>query len=166
MFDRAFFMFAYSAEEVEPLTIMHLEAIMLVAWLGYITETSHQAIAGVSFVFLCDNLPFVDTIKRGRSTLPEMAFLLEQLHFMQCCFSFDLQPEYVKSEDNPLADALSRLHLPLFYLRIRTLRGQSPSQLTQVDMATRITPLISTVRSLRLSSSDTVRTPKRTRTLE
>ena len=107
-FGDLFYTRTLAAKEVEGLTIMDAEGVALVAMLELICRLRPSAITGTRFIFLCDNDPFVETVKNGRSPLPQLAYLLDILHDLQCQYSFDLQPIYIKSKANEIADALSR----------------------------------------------------------
>ena len=86
-----------------------------------------------SINFLCDNDLFVETVQNARSSLPQLTYLLEVLHELQCRFSFDLLPIYITTNENALADALSRGDLNDFYELMKDTRGLLPSGLVQVQ---------------------------------
>ena len=148
MYGKWFYMLEWPRPMVEPQTIMALEAAALVSWLEFACALPQQTITGTRFIFKCDNEPFVETVLRGRSSHPVFSVLLDKLHTLQCHYSFDLYPMYVRSEDNPLADALSRNDLPDFYARMYEMHGLLPCQLEQVDMSKRLLSLTSTMNSL------------------
>ena len=119
----------------------------MVAWLALVCQRWPSALAGTRFIFLCDNEPWVDTVENGRSKLPQLAFLLEMLHDLQCRHSFGLLPIYITSKANIEADALSRGAFDEFYAAVFASRGLRAHQLTQVSLPA-LDSLICTMASL------------------
>ena len=119
------------------------------AWLELICQRWPGDIQGTRFMFLCDNEPWVDTILNGRSKLPQLAYLMEILHLLQCRHSFGILPIYITSKANVEADALSRGDLDEFFAAVFDARGLHAHQLTQVYPTT-LDSHISTMVSLLL----------------
>ena len=84
-------------------------------WLRWICHEHPTLVAGKRFISRCDNQAFVAATKKGRSSYPTIAFLLNQLHELQCLFSFEIQLVFVSSEDNVAADAASRFQWSRFF---------------------------------------------------
>jgi hypothetical protein len=70
----------WSAEEVEYLDIMELEALMYVLFLKMVLDYDPPLLAGRLFVARNDNDPWVHTCNSNDSTEPAIAVLLQWLH--------------------------------------------------------------------------------------
>jgi hypothetical protein len=108
VFKQYYQMFKFSTNEAGHLNIMELEGLVVVLWLQWLCEFHPDEIQGRRFVARCDNDPFVVAVNDRHSTIPTIAFLIGELHLLQCRFSFDLKLVYIKSKENVCADALSR----------------------------------------------------------
>jgi hypothetical protein len=115
VFKHFYFAWSWSLEELKCLDIMELEGLAHVLWLRWICHEHPTLVAGKRFISRCDNQAFVAATKKGRSSYPTIAFLLNQLHELQCLFSFEIQLVFVSSEDNVAADAASRFQWSRFF---------------------------------------------------
>ena len=100
--------FRFTYEELAWLEIVDLEGLVVVLWLGILTQVCPEKLAGKRFHAWCDNKAIVAAVNNHKSSAPTIAFLLSIVHRMQALFSFDLRLEFVYSEDNVAADAASR----------------------------------------------------------
>jgi len=98
----------WSAEEVECLDIMELEALMYVLFLKMVLDYDPSLLAGRRFVARNDNDPWVHTCNSNDSTKPAIAVLLEWLHELMALYSFSVELEWVSTHKNIMPDALSR----------------------------------------------------------
>jgi hypothetical protein len=115
VFKHFYFAWSWSLPELECLDIMELEGLAHVLWLRWICYEHPSLVAGKRFISRCDNGAFVAATKKGRSSYPTIAFLLNQLHELQCLFSFEIQLVFVSSEENVAADAASRQQWDRFF---------------------------------------------------
>jgi hypothetical protein len=106
---------SWTLDELKCLDIMELEGLAHVLWLRWICHEHPGLMAGKRFISRCDNGAFVAATKKGRSSYPTIAFLLNQLHELQCLFSFEIQLVFVSSEENVAADAASRFQWDRFF---------------------------------------------------
>jgi hypothetical protein len=135
-------------EEIRELDIYELEAFALVLWLHWLCHNCppnaddrarghNNPVAGRTFTFRCDNESFVHAVRRGRSSIPTINWLLLQLHELQAIFSFSLRVDHVPGVLNVAADALSRGLWTTFFSHMEHVYGLSRSDLTQVDIPQR-----------------------------
>ena len=88
------------------------------------------ALAGRRVRFLIDNQAAVGWIRGWRASSGRAAHLLRMLFSVLARFDIVLEPEYIRSEDNVRADALSRLDFALFLAVSAGLyRDRAPVQL-------------------------------------
>ena len=98
----------WTEEEVTELDIMELEGLMCVLWIATLLDINPQALQGRRFTFRNDNQPWYFACNANKSTKPAIAILLEWLHEMQALHSFLMVIDWIASEKNPIADAISR----------------------------------------------------------
>jgi hypothetical protein len=157
IFRHYFFAWSWSIEELEELNIMELEGLTHVLWLRWICNNLPGLVAGKRFMSRCDNMGFVDATKKGRSTVPSISFLLNQLHELQALFSFEIQLEFVASEDNTAADAASRQQWNRFYNFMRVNTNLTPDCLVQIHDVPMRSSWSLRMRQLKSSAQDTLR---------
>ena len=104
----------WSEEELEELDIMELEALMYCIFLKMLIDRDPLLVQGRRFVARNDNQPWVAACNSNDSTKPSIAVLLAWLHELMAIYSFAVELEWIKSADNPIADALSRGELLRF----------------------------------------------------
>jgi hypothetical protein len=115
VFGRMAMAFSFSKEELQILPICDLEAMVAVLWLWFIGKTNPELLAGKRFESWCDNKSWVGAVNKHKSSCVTFAFLLDEVHHLQAKYSFDWRLEYVESERNVAADAVSRLDWERFY---------------------------------------------------
>ena len=98
----------WTEEEVTELDIMELEGLMCVLWIATLLDINPQALQGRRFTFRNDNQPWYFACNANKSAKPAIAILLEWLHEMQALHSFLMVIDWIASEENPIADAISR----------------------------------------------------------
>jgi hypothetical protein len=156
VFHQYFFAWTWSREELSELNIMELEGMAHVLWLNWICHHLPHMVAGKRFISRCDNMGFVGAAKKGRSTVPSIAFLLNKLHELQALFSFEIQLVFVSSEDNVAADAASRQQWERFFQFMLANTNFSRAHLTQVHDVPLRSDWSSRMRQLKSSASGTL----------
>jgi hypothetical protein len=126
----------WSAEEAANLDIMELEALMYCIFLKMLIDKDPGLVQGRRFVARNDNQPWVAACNSNDSTKPAIALLLAWLHELMALYSFSVELEWIKSADNPIADALSRGEVRRF-LESASDAGFPPSSLVAVRMPDR-----------------------------
>lgn len=141
----------WSEEELEELDIMELEALMYCIFLKMIIDKDPRLVQGRRFVARNDNEPWVCACNSNDSTKPAIAVLLAWLHELMAIYSFAVELEWIKSADNPIADALSRGEV-IRFLRSAADAGFPSASLVAVQMPGRssiVSRMISAKRSQR-----------------
>ena len=133
VFGRYAMHFVFTDDEIEWLPICDTEGLVLVLWLTWICTQFPGSISGARFRMWCDNQSFTNAVNARRSNAPTLAFLLGVLHDLQARFSFDIRVDYVRSEDNVAADAVSRQDWGRFYEYMESI-GFSPSDVLWVPV--------------------------------
>jgi len=105
----------WTQEEVTELDIFELEALMGVLWVATLIELDPHLLRGRRFTFRNDNMPWRDSHNANRSNKPAIAVLLAWLHEMQALHSFAMWIDWIESENNPIADAISRQQWERFH---------------------------------------------------
>ena len=77
-----------------------------------------RAWCGQKVLCHCDNQVVVAAIQSRSSAQPQIMHLLRCLFFIEALSNFSLVAEYITSEDNSVADALSRDDLHTFLLKV------------------------------------------------
>lgn len=159
-FGKFYMMFAFSKHECTHLNIMELEGLVVVLWLTWLCENHPDEVRGKRFISRCDNDPFVVAVNDRKSKFPTIAFLLGELHQLQCKYSFDLRLRYIKSKDNLCADLLSRDAFDLFAAYMLTTFRIPVGDLVCVAVQnTRRSYMVSSMISIR-RAVDTLLTPR------
>jgi hypothetical protein len=141
----------WSEEELKELDIMELEALMYCIFLKMLIDKDPSLVQGRRFVARNDNQPWVAACNGNDSTKPAIAILLAWLHELMAIYSFAVELEWIKSADNPIADALSRGELLRFLLSAAN-AGFPAASLVAVPMPGRsqiVSRMISAKRSQR-----------------
>ena len=105
----------WTEEEVRELDIMELEALMCVLWIATLLDINPELLRGRRFVFRNDNQPWYYACNDNDSSKPAIAVLLEWLHSLQSIYSFRMYLDWIPSDENPIADAVSREEWSRFY---------------------------------------------------
>ena len=82
-----------------------------------VTHNAHKW-RGCIVPFGIDNQSFLNSVKKGRSKVDRLNAHCVRTFHLQLKFGFVFQPYYINTEDNYLADDLSRDHEDLFLLRV------------------------------------------------
>ena len=92
-----------------------------------------EEIAGCRFRPWCDNQPFCDAVRNGRSKCLATSWLLQELHTLQALHHFEVQLDWVPSEENVAADAASRQDWDRFFSAVAGHEDITHLPLTQVS---------------------------------
>ena len=142
----------WTPHEVEELDIFELEALMCVLWIATLLSIDPQALQGRRFTFRNDNKPWYYACNANKSAKPAIAILLEWLHEMQSLHSFLMVIDWIASEENPIADAISREEWERFY-KVAASNHYPRSSLRRVQVHERssiVSMMISAKRSAKL----------------
>jgi len=127
-----FFSFQWTKVEREVLDIMHLEALTCVLWLHFLCYNHPDLVAGRRFNLRNDNMSWVLSLNKGRSSWAAIQFLIDQCHLLSARFSFSLELTYISTHLNIRADAASRNDLPRLFQCYESDFNLLPHQLEQV----------------------------------
>lgn len=153
--------FDFSTQEVDLMDIMELEGLVVVLWLAWICEAHPNCMKGKRFLARCDNDPFVCAVNSRKSNYPVVAFLLGEIHQLQCRFSFDFRLKYIASKLNVSADALSRNAPHVYFDHMSAAFNLHPSDLVRVPVQNkRRRSFFSRIRSIKRSTASTQTPPK------
>jgi hypothetical protein len=141
----------WSEEEVECLDIMELEALMYCIFLKMVIDHDPTLLAGRRFVARNDNQPWVASCNSNDSTKPAIAVLLAWLHELQALYSFSVELEWIATDKNIIADALSRGEVRRF-LQAAAHEGFPESSLVRLQMPDR-SSLVSKMMSAKCSKT-------------
>jgi hypothetical protein len=70
--------------------------------------------AGKNILIHCDNMGVVHSLKKGSCKCKDTMHLIRKLFFIAARYQFDFKVVYVSTNDNTIADPLSRLDLRKF----------------------------------------------------
>ena len=91
--------------------IHHLEMVALMVAL----KVWKKSLSGFRFIMWCDNQAVVEVINAGRTRDPVLQELLREVVFIAVENQFEIVMRYLSSQQNRIADVLSRLHLGTKY---------------------------------------------------
>lgn len=158
--------FRFTPAEIKGLTIMDLEALVLIVWMHTLCMICPEEISGRRFLSWCDNDSVVKAVQKNGSNKPTLAFTISILHDLQSRFSFDLELQWIDTKSNRLADALSRNELHEFFVEMHKLGHSRESLILVPVQETQRSAWSSTMRRLRqtetalLQPLDTVTHPE------
>ena len=142
----------WTDREKEQLDIMELEALMYCCFLKMLIDTDPGLVSGRRFTARNDNEPWVHACNSNNSNKPAIAVLLAWLHELMALYSFSVELEWIKSKDNPIADALSRGERRKFLASAADC-GFAAASLVRLQMPDR-TSLVSRMISAKSSAKD------------
>ena len=131
---------------------MELEALMYCCFLKMLIDTDPGLVSGRRFTARNDNEPWVHACNSNNSNKPAIAVLLAWLHELMALYSFSVELEWIKSKDNPIADALSRGERRNFLASAADC-GFAAASLVRLQMPDR-TSLVSRMISAKSSAKD------------
>ena len=78
-------------------------------------STFHTALSNSKVTFMVDNMAICYAINAGTIRCPESMNLIRSLYYMLCKYNIDCKAQYIRTDENVLADALSRIDLQRFH---------------------------------------------------
>ena len=93
--------------EIPGVHITHLEMITVMVALKLLAPKLH----GIRLRIYCNNQSVVSILNHGKSKDLKLQELLREVTYIQACYNFEMQAEYIASDQNCIPDILSRYHL-------------------------------------------------------
>ena len=78
-------------------------------------STFHQVLSNKKVIFMIDNMAICYAVNAGTIKCPESMNLIRSLYYMLCKYNIDCKAQYIRTDDNVLADSLSRLDMKRFH---------------------------------------------------